>query len=89
MIYSLFSNYIQFVIALLFYSAISPFRLPKSTDITIGAPISAVTELIGSAPSNPGIRAIKLHTKAIAAPISKDAGISILWSEVRKTVRER
>jgi hypothetical protein len=44
---------------------------------TTGAPINAVTELIGKAPSKPGIRAIKLHAKAKAIPVSIVAGINI------------
>lgn len=50
----------------------------KITEITIGAPIKAVTALIGKLPSNPGIRAIKLHNKLITMPINIATGINIL-----------
>ena len=43
----------------------------------IGAPIKAVTELTGKAPSNPGIRAIRLHINAKAAPVNIVPGIKI------------
>ena len=59
-----------------------PFLFLKSTDATTGAPTSAVTELTGNAPSNPGMRAIRLHTNAKAAPTSKVAGINMRWSDV-------
>ena len=39
--------------------------------------MSAVTELIGSAPSMPGMRAIKLQQSARSAPTSVTAGISV------------
>lgn len=42
----------------------------------MGAPTKAVTEFTGKAPSKPGARAIKLQTKANAAPINKTAGIN-------------
>ena len=51
-----------------------------STETMTGAPTSAVTEFTGNAPSNPGIRANRLHTNASDAPHIADAGISILWS---------
>ena len=53
------------------------------TDMTTGAPMSAVTELTGKAPSNPGIRAMMLQVRAIAAPTRRLAGMRTLWSEVR------
>ena len=43
----------------------------------IGAPTNAVMELTGKAPSNPGIRAIRLHNNANAAPANMVAGINI------------
>lgn len=52
------------------------------TQITIGAPMNAVTALIGRLPSKPGILAIRLHNKLIVIPISITVGISILWSLV-------
>ena len=52
----------------------------------MGAPMSAVTELIGNAPSNPGMRAIRLHNKASDEPVSITAGISMRWSDVLKIV---
>ena len=55
----------------------------------IGAPIKAVTEFTGSAPSKPGIRATMLQNNAKAAPVSIHAGISIRWSDVRKMLRHR
>jgi hypothetical protein len=57
-------------------------RLLKSTHITTGAPTSAVTELTGSAPSNPGILAIRLHNKANDAPHNNDAGKIVIWFDV-------
>ena len=41
-----------------------------------GAPIRAVTELTGKAPSKPGIRAIRLQNKANTAPQRAVAGMS-------------
>ena len=61
-------------------------RLPNKTEITIGAPINAVTELIGNAPSNPGIRATKLQNRAREAPVRVTAGINIRWSDETKIV---
>ena len=58
------------------HSPVSSFRRLKSTTATTGAPIRAVTELTGSAPSKPGIRAMRLQSKASAAPASREAGIS-------------
>lgn len=52
------------------------------TEITIGAPIKAVTALIGRFPSNPGILATKLHNRLITIPINITAGTNILWSLV-------
>ena len=72
-----------------FHSLRSFLRLRSSTHITTGAPISAVTELMGNTPSNPGMRAITLQNSASAAPISSDAGINIRWSEVPKIPRQR
>ena len=60
------------------YSFISLRRFLNSTETTTGAPTNAVTELTGNAPSNPGIRAIKLQSKAKAAPANKEAGIRTL-----------
>ena len=57
--------------------------------MTIGAPMRAVTELIGSAPSKPGIRAMTLQIRASNAPTSVTAGIRIRWLEVAKMVRQR
>ncbi len=48
----------------------------------IGAPINAVTELTGNAPSKPGIRATRLQTSARQAPVSIVAGIKTRWSLV-------
>ena len=61
----------------------------NSTIATIGAPTSAVTEFIGSAPSKPGIRAMMQHARASAAPVSMVAGIITRWSLVRHIARHR
>ena len=53
------------------------------TDITMGAPISPVTTLIGKAPSKPGIRAIKLQNKARTEPAKITAGNNTFWLVVR------
>ena len=50
-------------------------RLRNRTEATTGAPIRAVTELTGKAPSKPGIRATRLQTSANAAPANRTAGI--------------
>ena len=55
----------------------------------IGAPINAVTELTGNAPSKPGIRATILQNKAKAAPVNMHAGINIRWSDVWKILLQR
>ena len=60
----------------LFHSLISFLRLLKRTYTTIGAPISAVMELTGNAPSKPGMRAIRLHSRASDEPVSMAAGIN-------------
>ena len=52
----------------------------------MGAPTSAVTELTGSAPSIPGIRAIRLQANAKSAPISTQAGVSMRWSDAPKSM---
>ena len=61
----------------------------KSTDKTIGAPINAVTEFTGKAPSNPGNRATRLQNKAKAAPTNTDAGMRMRWSDVWKRYLQR
>ena len=75
--------------SILNYSSSSPLRFLKSTDATTGAPTKAVTEFTGKAPSNPGIRAMRLHTNANEAPTSNVAGISIRWSDVWNIARQR
>ena len=50
--------------------------------MTTGAPMKAVTALIGRLPSKPGIRATKLHNRLISIPTIIVAGSSILWSLV-------
>ena len=50
--------------------------------MTTGAPMKAVTALIGRLPSKPGILATKLHNKLTTIPISITAGTKILWSLV-------
>ena len=57
------------------------------THSTIGAPINAVTELIGRLPSNKGSREIRLQNKARHMPMKAVAGINTLWSLVRKRKR--
>ena len=52
--------------------------------MTIGAPMNAVTALIGRLLSKPGILATKLHNKLTTIPISMTAGTRILWSLVLK-----
>ena len=52
-----------------------------------GAPTRAVTELMGRAPSNPGRRAMRLHTRASEAPQSIVAGRSTRWSSILKSPR--
>lgn len=54
----------------------------NKTHRATGAPVSAVTELIGNAPSNPGSRAIRLHIKARLAPAKSVAGRRMRWSAV-------
>ena len=54
-----------------------------------GAPTKAVTELTGSAPSKPGMRAMKLHSRAKTAPQRAVVGIKMRWSLVRKMARVR
>ena len=49
----------------------------------------AVTEFTGSTPSNPGILASRLHTKASAAPMSIAPGIKIRWLELWNMARQR
>ena len=75
--------------ALSLYSFISSFRLRNNTEATTGAPINAVTELSGKAPSKPGIRAIRLQANAKVAPINTVAGINTRWSELRKMARAK
>ena len=52
--------------------------------MTIGAPMNAVTALIGRLPSKPGILATRLHNRLTTIPISITAGTRILWSLVLK-----
>ena len=54
------------------------------THSTIGAPMSAVTELIGRLPSNEGRRAMRLQSKAKSIPMKAVAGIRSLWSLLLK-----
>ena len=54
------------------------------TQITTGAPMKAVTALIGRLPSKPGILATKLHKRLITIPINIVAGTKTLWSLVLK-----
>ena len=57
-------------------------RLRNRTEATTGAPIRAVTELTGKAPSKPGIRAIKLQTSAKCGTGKQDGRHQTLWSDV-------
>ena len=57
------------------------------THSTMGAPISAVTELMGKLPSNEGRRAMRLQNKAKSMPMKAVAGISSLWSLLLKRKR--
>ena len=50
------------------YSLVSSLLLRNRIQVTTGAPINAVTELTGSAPSNPGRRAIRLQSSANTFP---------------------
>ena len=56
----------------------------KITQITTGAPMKAVTALIGRLPSNPGILATRLHNRLITIPMSITPGTNTLWSLVLK-----
>ena len=49
-------------------------------EITIGAPIRAVTAFIGRFPSNPGSLAIMLQNSVMTIPINIDIGTRSLWS---------
>ena len=57
------------------------------THSTIGAPMSAVTELIGRLPSKEGRRAMRLQNKAKSMPRKAVAGMSSLWSLLLKRNR--
>ena len=50
------------------------------TEMTTGAPMNAVTALIGRLPSKPGMRAMRLQKSAISIPMSMVAGMSRRWS---------
>ena len=53
------------------------------TQSTMGAPMSAVTELMGRLPSNEGSRAMRLQNKAKSMPRKAVAGMRSLWSLLR------
>ena len=74
---------------MIFYSSRTPLFFLNSTMAMTGAPMSAVTELTGKAPSKPGSLAIRLQSKARAAPVSSVDGIRMRWSLVRKRARAR
>ena len=59
----------------------------KITQMTTGAPMKAVTALIGKLPSKPGTLAIRLHNKLTTIPIIITAGTKILWSLLLKINR--
>lgn len=50
--------------------------------MTTGAPMKAVTALIGRLPSKPGTLATKLHNRLTTIPIIITEGSKILWSLV-------
>ena len=70
---------------MILYSLNSLLRLRNNTDATTGAPTRAVTELTGRAPSKPGMRATRLHTKANEAPASKVEMMQLLHRLSRQT----
>jgi hypothetical protein len=57
--------------------------------MTMGAPITDVTALMGNDESHPGKRAMRLHRRLKVAPNSNTAGSRILWLEVLKNVRAK